>query len=220
MHVFGQWEEAGVPGENPCIHGRICKLYRKVPGRDSNREPFSQYLLNPIHGCEGGWSLSQLPLGERLGPPWACCQSITRPHRDKLHKQPHTLTLTTWVNLESPIMCFWTVERSRSTWREPPNAWGEQLHTERPQSRFKPGTLLLRGHSASYNTTVQPLSFYWSKILIFRAVWKKQWIQLYLRLHWSPKKKRQNLLVVFSHSPWCRSVWCTQLPSHACLLEQ
>jgi len=27
MHVIGLWEEAGVPGENPYMHGEKCKLY-------------------------------------------------------------------------------------------------------------------------------------------------------------------------------------------------
>jgi len=32
MHVFGQWEEAGVPGENPRIHGEnMLTPHRKAP---------------------------------------------------------------------------------------------------------------------------------------------------------------------------------------------
>ena len=37
MHVFGQWEEAGVPGENPRIHGENMQTpHRKAPGGDRN----------------------------------------------------------------------------------------------------------------------------------------------------------------------------------------
>ena len=33
MHVFGWWEEAGVPGENPRIHGENMQTpHRKAPG--------------------------------------------------------------------------------------------------------------------------------------------------------------------------------------------
>jgi len=35
MHVFGRWEEAGVPGENPCIH----RENMQTPSRDLNQEP-------------------------------------------------------------------------------------------------------------------------------------------------------------------------------------
>jgi len=32
MHVFGRWEEAGVPGENPRIHGENMQTpHRKAP---------------------------------------------------------------------------------------------------------------------------------------------------------------------------------------------
>jgi len=32
MHVFGWWEEARVPGENPCIHGENMQTpHRKAP---------------------------------------------------------------------------------------------------------------------------------------------------------------------------------------------
>jgi len=51
----------------------------------------------------GGWSLSQLSLGERRGTTWTGRQSITGPHRDKQDKQPCTLTLAPRDNLESPI---------------------------------------------------------------------------------------------------------------------
>ena len=28
MHVFGWWEEAGVPGKNPCIHGENMQIFQ------------------------------------------------------------------------------------------------------------------------------------------------------------------------------------------------
>ena len=32
MHVFGRWEEAGIPGENPRIHGENMQTpHRKAP---------------------------------------------------------------------------------------------------------------------------------------------------------------------------------------------
>ena len=42
LHVFGLWEEAGVPGENPRLHGENMQTpHRKIPrpSRDSNLEP-------------------------------------------------------------------------------------------------------------------------------------------------------------------------------------
>jgi len=44
MHVFGQWEEAVVPGENPRIHGEnMLTPHRKAPGgyRTCNPSMFS-----------------------------------------------------------------------------------------------------------------------------------------------------------------------------------
>jgi len=49
----------------------------------------------------GGWSLSQLTLGERQGIPWTGHQAITGlTRRDR---QPFTLTFSRMDNLESPI---------------------------------------------------------------------------------------------------------------------
>jgi len=31
MHVFGRWEEAGVPGENPRIHGENMQTPHRNP---------------------------------------------------------------------------------------------------------------------------------------------------------------------------------------------
>jgi len=31
MHVLGQWEEAEVPGENPCTHKETFKLHIERP---------------------------------------------------------------------------------------------------------------------------------------------------------------------------------------------
>jgi len=61
------------------------------------------HQLNPIQDSQEGWSLCQLSLGERQGTPRTHRQSITRPRRDNRDKQPSTLTLTSTVNLESPI---------------------------------------------------------------------------------------------------------------------
>ncbi|MEQ2295565.1 hypothetical protein AMECASPLE_015765 [Ameca splendens] len=39
-HVFGLWEEAGVPCENPRMHGENMQTpCRKTPGRESNPGP-------------------------------------------------------------------------------------------------------------------------------------------------------------------------------------
>ncbi|MEQ2248748.1 hypothetical protein ILYODFUR_022185, partial [Ilyodon furcidens] len=39
-HVFGLWEEAGVPGKNPCMQEENMQTpFRKTPDRDSNPEP-------------------------------------------------------------------------------------------------------------------------------------------------------------------------------------
>ncbi|MED6263534.1 hypothetical protein CHARACLAT_005505 [Characodon lateralis] len=39
-HIFGLWEEAGVPGENPRMHGENMQTpCRKSPGRNSNPGP-------------------------------------------------------------------------------------------------------------------------------------------------------------------------------------
>ncbi|MEQ2266717.1 hypothetical protein XENORESO_016392, partial [Xenotaenia resolanae] len=35
-HVFGLWEEAGVLGENPLMHGENMQTPRKTRGRESN----------------------------------------------------------------------------------------------------------------------------------------------------------------------------------------
>ena len=110
------------------------------------------YLLNPTQGCWGGWSLSQLSLGERQGTPWTGRQSITGPHRDE---QSSTLTLSPRVYLESPInlsCMFWGVGRE-TEYSERTHAYTGRtckLHTERPQPGFEPGTLLLWGDSAHH----------------------------------------------------------------------
>ena len=42
MHVFGLWEEAGVPGGHPHKHGENMQTpHRKGPSRGSNQEPSS-----------------------------------------------------------------------------------------------------------------------------------------------------------------------------------
>jgi len=41
MHVFGQWEKAGVPRENPHTHRENMETQHiKDPGRDPNQETF------------------------------------------------------------------------------------------------------------------------------------------------------------------------------------
>ena len=38
MHVFGRWEEAGVPGENPCIHGENMQTPHRKASQELNLE--------------------------------------------------------------------------------------------------------------------------------------------------------------------------------------
>ena len=52
MHVFGQWEEAGVPGENPRIHGenklrnQICNSLHLLTKNPEYSEYKSEYFWN------------------------------------------------------------------------------------------------------------------------------------------------------------------------------
>ena len=62
-------------------------LYKEIPWDPSIH---FLYLLNPLVGSQGGWSLSQRSLGERRGTPWTGRRFVTGPHRDKRDKQPHT----------------------------------------------------------------------------------------------------------------------------------
>jgi len=53
----------------------------------------------------GGWSLSQLPLGERQGIPWTGCQFITGPTHWQ-YIQPCMLSLASTVNYKLPRTCM------------------------------------------------------------------------------------------------------------------
>jgi len=112
------------------------------------------YLLNPIQGHK------PIPAatGQMWGTPWIGFQSTTGPHRDK---QPCMLTFTPRVNLKSPIKltCMLLDYGRKPEYLERTLTYTGRtckLHTERPQPRFEPGTLLLWGDSANQNTTVQP----------------------------------------------------------------
>ena len=96
----------------------------------------------------GGWSLSQLSLGERQET-WTGRQSISAPHRDK---QPSTLTLTPRDNLESPINLhhLWMVGGSRSTRREPTLKHGEHADsTQKEPAEIRTRNPLLWGDCAT-----------------------------------------------------------------------
>ena len=48
MHVFGRWEEAGVPGENPRLHGENMQTpHRKAPAGDPLKEKKVLHTLAP-----------------------------------------------------------------------------------------------------------------------------------------------------------------------------
>jgi len=99
------------------------------------------YPLNPTQG-RGGWSLSQLSLGERQVTPWTGHQSTAEAHRDEREKQSSMLTLTPRDNLESPIKltCMF-LDGGRKGSTERPGAgirtllvWGDGNHHAAPPS--------------------------------------------------------------------------------------
>ena len=132
-----------------CTHSDIKSIH-----------PFS-IPSNPSVGSRGGWSPSQRSSDERRVTPWTGRQSITGPHRDKRDKQPHTITLTPWDNLESPVnlTCMFLDGGRKPEYPERTHAYTGRtckLHTERPQVGVEPGTLSLWGDGANHHTTVQP----------------------------------------------------------------
>ena len=115
--------------------------------------PFS---IIQLKGRTGAWSLSQLSLGERQGTPWAGCQSITGPHRDKQDTQSSMLTLTPWDNLESPIILTCMFLDSGRKLEYPQRTHAYTGRTCKPHRKAPPGTLSLWGDGANHHSTVQP----------------------------------------------------------------
>ncbi|MEQ2306669.1 hypothetical protein AMECASPLE_010603 [Ameca splendens] len=51
-HVFGLWEEAGVPGENPRMHGENMQTpCKNTPSRELNRSPSCCQLRHQAAPC-------------------------------------------------------------------------------------------------------------------------------------------------------------------------
>ena len=80
--LYGTWGDITSP-----LFRYNCAMTTKTLYSIINPSIHFLYLLNPLVGSWGGWSLSQQSSSERRGTPWTGRQSITGPHRDK---QPHT----------------------------------------------------------------------------------------------------------------------------------
>lgn len=74
-----------------------------------------------------GWSVSQLPSGERQGAPRTSYQLITGPT-----VQRQTMFRSSYLHLRVPLYlneCLWFVGGSQSTWREATKMCGEHANS-------------------------------------------------------------------------------------------